>query len=117
MIQWGGQACINGKPAPVPSCRGLTDRRALYAISGACYVPIDLDSGMRPAHLMILLAKSHSTCDHAHHLPTFTHGHDPGNDFATNIILCASLQPPPRPTLLTSRRATLPPAAGGALLG
>ncbi len=59
MIQWGGQACINGKPAPVPSCRGLTDRRALYAISGACYVPIDLDSGMRPAHLMILLAKSH----------------------------------------------------------
>jgi len=33
----------------------------------------------------ILLAKSNATRDSAHHPPTFTHGYDPGNDFANNI--------------------------------
>ncbi len=49
----------------------------------------------RTAQLVILLAKSNSTRDHAHHPPTFTHGHDSGNDFANNINSCGSLHQTP----------------------
>jgi hypothetical protein len=42
--------------------------------------------GVSPAHLMILVAKSICTCDHAYSSPRSTRGQNPGSDFATNII-------------------------------
>jgi len=44
------------------------------------------------AHLLIVVAKSDCTRDHAYYLPRFTRGQDPESDFATNITLCAILQ-------------------------
>jgi hypothetical protein len=47
MIQWSGQACIDGKPAPLASCRGMVTRptNVKYALSrGVVHLRPTLDT-------------------------------------------------------------------------
>ena len=53
--------------------------------TGAATVRKAAQAECETAHLMILVAKSTGTRDHAHYSPRSTRGHDPRNDFATNI--------------------------------
>ena len=70
-----------------------TRRRTLCGISRSTFVAKQGNATLAWAQPLILLAKSHSTRDHAPHPPIFTRWHDPGNDFATTITSCAIVHP------------------------